>query len=107
LRATEQQTRRLESLEANRRADVLSPAMRSPPPSVRIVPQGTSLEINNHGNAAAAPTPGANVLDRLRSDAPAAATAVPAAAAAQPPAKPPTPQPAVHSPLNLLFHSQN
>ncbi len=105
LRATEQQTRRLESLEANRRQDVLGPAMRPLAPSVRIIPQGTSLEINNHANVTAAPMPGANALDRLRPEVPAAAAVLPAAA--PPAAKPPAPQPAVHAPLNLLFHSQN
>ncbi len=105
LRAIEQQTRRLESLEANRRQDVLGPAMRPLPPSVRIIPQGTSLEINNHANVAAAPTPGASALDRLRPEAPAAAATLPAVA--PPAAKPPAPQPAAHAPLNLLFHSQN
>jgi large subunit ribosomal protein L24 len=105
LRATEQQTRRLESLEVSRRQDVLGAAMRPLPPSVRIIPQGTPLEINNHVNVAAAPVPGANALDRLRSEAPAAAAALPPAG--QPAAKPPSPQPAVHSPLDLLFHSQN
>jgi hypothetical protein len=105
LRATEQQTRRLESLETNRRQDVLGPALRPLPPSVRIIPQGTPLEINNHVSVAAVPVPGANTLDRLRPEAPASAAALPPAA--QPGAKPATPQPAVHSPLDLLFHSQN
>ena len=77
LRATEQQTRRLESLEANRRADVLGDFVRPAPPSLRFVPRGTALEVNNHANAAAVPPSGTNGLDRLRSEIPAAAAAAP------------------------------
>jgi uncharacterized protein involved in outer membrane biogenesis len=77
MRATEQQTRRLESLEANRRADVLGDFIRPAPPSLRFVPRGTALEINNHANAAAALPPGTGALDRLRSEIPNAAIAAP------------------------------
>ena len=84
LRATEQQTRRLESLEANRRPDVIADAARPPPPSTRIIPQGTVLEINNHANAAASPTLGTNAYDRLRPELPAPAAAPPSSAAVKP-----------------------
>jgi hypothetical protein len=94
LRATEQQTRRLESLEANRRADVLGDFARPAPPSLRFVPRGTALEINNHANAAAAPPSGTNGLDRLRSEIPAAA-----AAAAAPPSPSPALSPGVSKPV--------
>jgi large subunit ribosomal protein L24 len=88
LRATEQQTRRLESLEANRRADVLGDFARPAPPSLRFIPRGTALEINNRANTAAAPPSGTNGLDRLRSEIPAPATAAVTAA-------PPSPAPAL------------
>jgi AsmA family len=91
LRAAEQQTRRLESLEANRRADVLGDAARPAPPVTRFVPQGTALEINNHANAAAAPPPGTNLLDRLRSEAPPSAAISPLTIAPAPVAKPANP----------------
>ena len=134
LRAAEQQTRRLESLEVNRRADVLGEAARPAPPATRFVPQGAALEINNHANAAAAPPPGTNLLDRLRPEAPPAAavspliitpppTAKPANPIAAAPDKPtdkandrtnaansapqPAPLPGLRSLLNSLFGSQN
>jgi large subunit ribosomal protein L24 len=92
MRATEQQTRRLESLEANRRADVLGDFVRPPPPSLRFVPRGTALEINNHTAAAASLPPGTNGLDRLRADIPNAAIASPPL-----PPLPPSSPPAVLS----------
>jgi hypothetical protein len=131
LRATEQQTRRLESLEANRRADVLGDFARPAPPSLRFVPRGTALEINNHANPAAAPASGTNGLDRLRSEIPTAvaAPAPPSSAPSRSPgvSKPlapgatpgadrataaagaaqPTPQQGLRSLLNSLFGSQN
>ena len=132
LRATEQQTRRLESLEANRRADVLGDFVRPVPPSLRFVPRGTALEINNHANAAAAPPSGTNSLDRLRSEIPTAAAAAPPSASPAPSLSPgvskplapsatpgpdkataaagaaqPTPQQGLRSLLNSLFGSQN
>jgi hypothetical protein len=124
LRATEQQTRRLESLEANRRADVVGDFARPVPPSLRFVPRGTALEINNH--AAAAPPSGTNGLDRLRTEIPAAAAAPsslspgvskPVAPSATPgadkttatagTAQPTPPQQGLRSLLNSLFGSQN
>jgi uncharacterized protein involved in outer membrane biogenesis len=133
LRAAEQQTRRLESLEANRRADVIGDLARPVPPATRFVPPGTALEINNHANAAAAPLPGTNLLDRLRPDpvlpvtvSPLTAVPTPAAKPANPltsvPDKPdkttdktgsatgtvrPAPLPGLRSLLNSLFGSQN
>ena len=131
LRATEQQTRRLELLEANRRPEVIADAARPPPPSMRIIPQGTVLEINNHANAAASPILGTNAYDRLRPELPAPAAAPPSstavkpaapgsatgadkatatAGAAQPapaPAPQSTPQSSLRSLLNSLFRSQN
>ena len=113
LRATEQQTRRLESIETNRRADVLSPAVRPAPPSVRFVPLGTALEITKQASAPAASS-GVRGFERLRPEAPAAIK--PAAPHATLGADKPTatagtaqqaPQPAVRSPLDLLFRSQN
>jgi uncharacterized protein involved in outer membrane biogenesis len=73
LRATEQQTRRLESIEANRRADVLGAASRPPSPSIRFIPQGTVLEMTNRANVA--PPLGAAAFDRLRPEPPVAAPA--------------------------------
>ncbi len=116
LRATEQQTRRLESIEANRRADVLGPVVRSPSASVRFIPRGTALETTNRANAAAAPTLGANAFDRLRPEvpaviAPASRSEHGADAAAMPAPLPagskPAPPPAARSPFDFLFHSQN
>jgi AsmA-like C-terminal region len=114
LRAAEQQTRRVESLEANRRADVLGDFARPAPPSLRFIPRGTALEINNHANAATAPPSGGGGYDRLRSEIPTAATAAApnatpgadktgtAVGTAQPP-----PQQGLRSLLNSLFGSQN
>jgi hypothetical protein len=134
LRATEQQTRRLESLEANRRADVLGDFVRPAPPSVRFIPRGTALEINNHATAAAALPPGTSGLDRLRSEIPNATIAAPplpplppavssSSGASKPLAPstppgadkptanagttPPSPQQSLRSLLNSLFGSQN
>ena len=110
-RATEQQTRRLESLEANRRPDVLGPVARPGSPSIRYIPPGTALEITKLAGAAPSPASAARELDRLRPEASASKPAMPhasssdkttAAAGAAPP-----PQPAARAPLDLLFHSQN
>jgi hypothetical protein len=135
LRAAEQQTRRLESLEANRRADVLGDLARPVPPALRFVPQGTVLEINNHANAAAAPPLGTNLFDRLRPEAPPPTAVSPLTIAPPPIGKPanplasvpdkttdktndnrttaasgavrPAPSPSLRSLLNSLFGSQN
>jgi hypothetical protein len=114
LRATELQTRRLESVEANRREEVLGPVTRPASPFIRFIPSGAALEAAYHANAAAA-EPSPRVFDRLHPEgAPlsaaarvergnAAAAALPATSAA----KPAAPQSAPRSPLDLLFHSQN
>ncbi len=70
LRATELQTRRLESIEANRREEVLGPVVRPASPSIRFIPQGTALETTNRANASAAAL-GPRAFDRLRPEAPA------------------------------------
>ncbi|MGA8650179.1 MAG: hypothetical protein WB677_06085, partial [Xanthobacteraceae bacterium] len=124
LRAAEQQTRRLESLEANRRADVLGELARPAPPVMRFIPRGTALEINNHANAAAAPPLGTNALNRLRPETPPpppiplppapptgkptnpVATGADKATAAAGTVQPP-PLPGLRSLLNSLFGSQN
>jgi hypothetical protein len=117
LRATEQQTRRVESLEANRRPGVLDPAAHPAPPAIRYLPPGTALEISK---PAGIPPSAGREFDRLRPDssaatpsakpsakpsAPRASGADKAAAAAGAAPRPATP--ATHSPLDLLFHSQN
>jgi uncharacterized protein involved in outer membrane biogenesis len=129
LRATEQQTRLLESLEANRRPDVLGEFVRPAPPSLRFVPRGTALEINNHASVAVTPPPGASSFDRLRSELPAATAGAPPSPSFQssgaskplPPstatsadkataaagAAAPSPQQGLRSLLNSLFGSQN
>lgn len=133
LRAAEQQTRRIELLEANRRADVLGDFVRPAPPSLRFIPRGTTLEIDSHASAATSPpAAGTNPFDRLRSEVPAAAAASPSPASPLPPppagsSKPavpsttpgadkttaatgaaaPTPQQGLRTLLNSLFHSQN
>ena len=130
LRAAEQQTRRLESLEANRRLDVLGDFARPVPPSLRFVPRGTALEIGNRAIAAAGSS--ASGFDRLRFDAPAPAAATgpssspPSTAQSPSPSKPApsgttgsdrttaaagaapqTPHQSLRSLLNSLFGSQN
>ena len=130
LRATEQQTRRLESIEANRREDALSRPLRPPPPFIRFVPQGTALETANHASALT-PSLDLRAIDRLRPEIPPStpprrtdggATPPATAAAAVKPAAPrpaadkatatagtapPAPHPASRSPLDLVPHSQN
>jgi large subunit ribosomal protein L24 len=75
LRAAELQTRRLESIEANRREEVLGPVVRPASPSIRFIPPGTALETAIRANASAAPALGARGFDRLRPEVPAAAPA--------------------------------
>jgi len=70
LRATELQTRRLESIEANRREEALGPVMRPASPSVRFIPAGTALEAAVQTNASVAPASGTRGLDRLRPEVP-------------------------------------
>jgi hypothetical protein len=126
LRATELQTRRLESIEANRREEVSSPAVRPASPTIRFIPMGTPLETADHATLSAPPTLGARAFDRLQPEVPAAtpspsspgglkptvphttgADKTTATAGAADPAHSVTPAPAPHAPLDLLFRSQN
>jgi uncharacterized protein involved in outer membrane biogenesis len=133
LRAAELQTRRLESIEANRRDEVLGAVLRPASPAIRFMPTGTALETADHADALLGTTLGMRAFDRLH---PEGSTAVPAsrsdnAAAASPPsamsrqqsgadnttatagtaeparARPKASPPAIHSPLDLLFGLQN
>ena len=137
LRATELQTRRLESVEANRREDVLGPVVRPVSPSIRYIPAGTTLETAIQANASTGPASNTRGLDRLRPEAPpaapegrldhgtdhgAAAAAVPSSAgskqppatesasarrSAPPPSAPLSITPSARSLLDMLFRSQN
>jgi hypothetical protein len=108
LRATEQQTRRIESIEANQRADALAAAVRPASPSIRFIPQGTPLEMPKQTSAPASSAGGVRGLERLHSEAPAAIKPAGAdKATATVGTAQPAPPPAVHSPLDLLFRSQN
>jgi len=136
LRATELQTRRLESVEANRREDVLGPVVRPVSPSIRYIPAGTTLETAIQANASIGPASNTRGLDRLRPEAPptapdsrldhgadhGAAAALPSSAGSkQPPATesasarravPPASAPLSITPpdrslLDMLFRSQN
>lgn len=75
LRAAELQTRRLESIEANHRVEVLGPFVRPPSPSIRFIPMGTALETPERANAAAPAALGARRFDRLQPEVPGAAPA--------------------------------
>ena len=66
LRAAELQTRRLELLEANRRPEVLSPALRPEPPPIRIAPASTVIETEMTASA----VPAARGFDRLLPEMP-------------------------------------
>jgi hypothetical protein len=109
LRAAELQSRRLESIEANGRQDVIGRAVRPDFPVVRTVPAGGIVESAILASASA-PPPGVRGLDLLQSEAPA-----PGATGSTTANKPrPTPQPAQPAapqtagpPLDLLFHPQN
>ena len=137
LRATELQTRRLESIEANRREEVLGPVVRPVSPSVRYIPAGTTLETAIQANASTGPASNTRGLDRLRPEAPptapesrldhgtdhgTAAAALPSSAgskqppatesasarrAAPPPSAPLSITPSNRSLLDMLFRSQN
>ena len=134
LRAAELQTRRLELIEANRRNEVLGPVFRPRSPAIRFVPMGTALETMDHVDTLAGTTLGSRAFERLRSErpgvvppippgggpdtAPSAAITTPRPAAENATATTGTVQPdrrrakapapaAVHSPLDLLFGSQN
>ncbi len=127
LRAAELQTRRLELIEASRRDDVVGAVTRPASPAVRFIPMGTALETSDRINALPGATLGVRSFDRLHPDG---STAVPAAAASPPTAmsrqqpgadtataiggaaesprgRPKASPPAIRSPLDLLFGSQN
>ncbi len=133
LRATEFQTRRLESIEANRRSDVLGAALRPPSPPIRFISPGTAAE--SAISAGEGTLPGSRGLERLRPEPPPPpapvdpdrATAAPPTAGTKPlpphadnaataagtgeanrkrTTPPPTP-PARHRPWDFLFRSQN
>lgn len=126
LRGTEQQTRRLESVEANRRNKDFGAVVRPPSPAIRFIPAGVALETTTRTDA---PPPfGARLFDRIKPEASAEApanhsdqgsaalTSTNAAGAAPPhndkasttsgTARTPSPS-LLHLPLDLLFHSQN
>jgi uncharacterized protein involved in outer membrane biogenesis len=67
LRTTEQQTRRLESIEANRRNDDVGSVMRPASPAIRFIPAGVALETANRIDAASLSGP--RSLDRMRPEA--------------------------------------
>jgi large subunit ribosomal protein L24 len=107
LRAAELQTRRLESIEANGRQDVIGRAARPDFSVVRAVPAGGIVEFAGSANAS---PPGARGLDLLQTEAPAAAVTGSTTAnkprPAPQPASPAAPQTA-GPPLDLLFRPQN
>ena len=109
LRAAELQSRRLESIEANGRQDVIGRAVRLDFPVVRTVPAGGIVESAILASASA-PPPGVRGLDLLQTETPAAgATGSTTANKPRPtpqPAQPAAPQTA-GPPLDLLFHPQN
>jgi large subunit ribosomal protein L24 len=111
LRAAELQTRRLDSIEANGRQDVIGRATRPDFPVVRTAPAGGIVEFAILASASA-PPPGVRGLDLLQTEAPAAAvTGSTTANKPRPVPQPPATQPAApHTagpPLDLLFRPQN
>ncbi len=109
LRAAELQSRRLESIEANGRQDVIGRAVRPDFPVVRKAPAGGLVESAILASASA-PPPGVRGLDLLQTEAPAAgvtgSTTTNKPRPAPQPAPPAAPQTA-GPPLDLLFHPQN
>ena len=127
LRVTEQQTRRLESIEANRRNEDVGSAVRPASPAIRFIPAGVALETANRVDAA--PVFGSRTFDRIKPEASvetppshadqgsASLTGTPTTASPTGPrsdksnttsgtARVPSPS-FLHLPLDLLFHSQN
>jgi uncharacterized protein involved in outer membrane biogenesis len=132
LRAAELQARRLESIQANQRAEVLGPDIRlDSPSSIETAPPGGVLESSMPASASAAPGLGAPGFDRLQAAPPADKPIIthprvdanaapspapkprptpqsPSATMQVPPQRPPVPRPpAPQAPLDLLFRSQN
>jgi hypothetical protein len=68
LRGAERQTRLLESIEANRRDEVLSTLVHPPSPPLRFISPGTATELSIAPSALAAPS--AHGFDRLHTEAP-------------------------------------
>jgi uncharacterized protein involved in outer membrane biogenesis len=109
LRAAELQSRRLESIEANGRQEVIGRAVRPDFPVVRTVPAGGIVESEMLASASA-PPPGVRGLDLLQTEAPAAAATGSTTANKPRPAPQPAPPAAPQTagpPLDLLFHPQN
>jgi hypothetical protein len=69
MRAAELQTRRLESLEANRRQEVLGAVVRPGSPPIRVVPLGTALE-SAVQSAPSGPTLGTRAFEHLLPETP-------------------------------------
>ncbi len=117
LHAAELQTRRLESIEADRRDGATAPAVRPDSPVLRTIPPGSVVELSDAGLSAQ--TAGMRAFDRLQPDA----TTTPTVGAHAEPAplvvergrstpliaRPPprTASPDRRSPLDLLFGRQN
>jgi large subunit ribosomal protein L24 len=72
LRSAELQTRRLESIEANRREEAVGSVVRPASPAIRFVPLGTPLESAVQVNAAPPAAFGGRGLERLQPETPAA-----------------------------------
>ena len=111
LRAAELQSRRLESIEANGRQDVIGRAVRPDFPVVRTVPAGGIVESAMLASASA-PPPGVRGSDLLQTEAPAAGvtgstTANKPRPAPQPAATQPAAPQTAGPPLDLLFRPQN
>ena len=70
LRAAEMDIRRLQSMEANRREEVVGAIPHLPPPAERSVPPGKPSEATMPANAASAAALGVRGLDRLRPETP-------------------------------------
>jgi large subunit ribosomal protein L24 len=107
LRAAELQSRRLESIEANGRQDVIGRTVRPDFPVVRTVPSGGIIEFAGLANAS---PPGARGLDLLQTEAPAAAVTGSTTANKPRPVPQPAPPPAPQTagpPLDLSFRPQN
>jgi large subunit ribosomal protein L24 len=112
LRAAELQSRRIESIEANGRQEVIGRAVRPDFPVVRTVPAGSIVEFAI--TASATVPPAARGLDLLQTEAPAAGVTG-STTANKPRPAPQSPAPAVQPaapqtagpPLDLLFRPQN